>query len=65
MELEEPSDEGVSLVMEEDSDDQPIGRLKRKRVLDDSDSDEPIMKRASLIQIYRLQRESQLTWRIL
>ena len=48
MELEEPSDEGVSLVMEEDGDDQPIGRLKRKRVLDDSDSDEPIMKRASL-----------------
>ena len=47
-ELEEPSDEEVSLAMEEDSDDEPIGRIKRKVVLDDSDSDEPIMKRASL-----------------
>ena len=46
--LEESSDEEVSLMMEEDSEDMPINRFKRKVISDDSDSDEPIMKRASL-----------------
>lgn len=49
-EIEEPSDEEVSLVMEvESSDDEPVSRMRRKVVLDDSsDSDAPIRKRASL-----------------